>query len=367
MSITARAALLTEAPAEPHLVTDLVCADPGPGQVRVRVSHCGLCHSDLTIMDGVGPGLPIVLGHEAAGTVDAVGAGVSELAAGDKVMLSPFAPCGRCYFCVRGDHVLCVRTSMLSGLDPDGTSPLSRDGQLVYRGLGVGGFGEYTVVSHQAAIRLEEDVPPEVASVLGCAVQTGVGAVLNTAQVENGATVLVMGLGGVGASVVQGARLAGAAQIIVSDPVATRRDAVAAMGATAAIDPTEEDVVEVVGRLTGVGVDYAFDAAGDTALIEAGLNATRPGGTTVMVGAPPLEQSLTIPHAVLLLTQEKKLLASLYGSSNSHREVPRLIAMWRAGRLDLEALVTNHLPLADIGSAIADMRSARGIRTIISL
>ena len=367
MSKSMRGALLTEVPAEPQIVADLECADPGAGQVRVRVSHCGLCHSDLSVMDGLAAGLPVVLGHEAAGTVEAIGEGVAGLEPGDNVMLSPFAPCGSCYFCVRGDHVLCVEASMLTGLDPDGTSPLSHQGDLVYRGLGVGGFGEYTVVAQTAAVRLAEDVPLEIAAVLGCAVQTGVGAVLNTAGVEAGATVLIMGLGGVGASVVQGARLAGASRIIVSDPVPERRDLVASMGATDAIDPLATDVVEEVLRLTGVGVDYAFDAAGNTTLVETGLAASRPGGTTVMVGAPPLEQSINIPAAVLFLTQEKKLLGSLYGSGNSAREVPRLIGLWQAGRLDLESLITGRVPLDQLSRAIDDMRASRGMRTIISI
>jgi S-(hydroxymethyl)glutathione dehydrogenase/alcohol dehydrogenase len=361
------AALLSESPGDPVLATDVECADPGPGQVRVRVSHCGLCHSDLTIMDGVGPGLPIILGHEAAGTVDEVGAGVSRLESGDKVMLSPFAPCGRCYFCTRGDFVLCVESSMLTGRDPDGTTPLSRGGVPILRGLGVGGFGEYTVVSETAAVRLDEDVPLEMAAVLGCAVQTGVGAVLNTAQVETGATVLVMGLGGVGAAVVQGARLAGASRVIVSDPVPERRDAAAACGATDAVDPLTADVVAESHRLTGVGVDYAFDAAGRASLIEAGMSACRPGGTTVMVGAPPLEQSVTIPHAVLFMTQEKKLVGCLYGSANSQREVPRLIGLWRSGRLDLDQMITARVPLDQIQVAIDDLRASRGIRTVISI
>lgn len=366
---TMRAAVLEESGAGTVVVRDDVeCADPGPGQVRVRVTHCGICHSDLTTIESPGGPVPAVFGHEAAGVVDGVGPGVTRLVPGDHVMLSPFAPCGTCYFCVRDETTLCVEaSSMFAGTLPDGTSPLSCGGQMVYRGLGVAGFGQYTVVFESAAVRIDPDVPLEVAAVIGCAVQTGVGAVLNTARVEEGATVLVMGLGGVGISVVQGARLAGASRIIVSDPVAGRRDAAAHFGATDVIDPTTVDVVEEAKRLTGVGVDYAFDAAGAGPLVEAGLNATRPGGATVMVGAPHFSHGVNIPMAVLFLTQEKKLLGCLYGSSNSQREVPRMLALWRAGRLDLESMVSARRPLDEINAGLDDLRGGVGIRTVVEL
>ena len=363
-----RAAVL-EAGGQPlAVVDDVELADPGPGQVVVRVKHCGICHSDLTLVD-VGGLTPIVLGHEAAGVVEAVGAGVRRLAPGDSVMLTPLGPCGRCYYCVRDEPTICEEAqSFGSGLLADGTSPLSRGGALVYQGLGVGGFGELTLVPERNAVKIDPDTPLDVACLIGCAVQTGVGAVLNTAGVEEGATVLVMGLGGIGVSVVQGARLAAAARIIVSDPNAERRDAAANFGATDILDPGEVDVVARCRELTGgIGVDYAFDAAGVAALVESGLAATRAGGTTVMVGAPGVEQNVTIAPAVLHVVHEKKLLGSLLGSANSHHEVPRLIALWRQGRLDLESMISHRLDLDDINAGFDHLRAGRGIRTVLDL
>jgi Zn-dependent alcohol dehydrogenase len=177
-----------------------------------------------------------------------------------------------------------------------------------------------------------------------------------------------MGLGGIGISVVQGARVAGAARIIVSDPNAERRNAAAHFGATDALDPTHEDVVAACYQLTrGVGVDYAFDAAGHASLLETGLRATRRGGTTVGVGAPAAQQSLTIDPAVMLIVQEKKLLGCLFGSANTHREVPRLLSLWRAGLLDLESMISYRRPLSEINDGLDDLRAGRGIRTVLSL
>jgi Zn-dependent alcohol dehydrogenase len=196
-------------------------------------------------------------------------------------------------------------------------------------------------------------------------VQTGVGAVLNTARVEAGATVLVMGLGGVGLSIVQGARLAGAARIIAADPVAERRAAALRFGATDAIDPGATDVAMRTMELTGVGVDYAFDAVGRAHLIQTGVAASRNGGTTVCVGAAPMDEAIQVAPAALFTLTEKKLIGCALGSCNSVREIPRLLALWQAGRLDLESLITARRPLADIDRAFDDLRAARGIRTVL--
>jgi S-(hydroxymethyl)glutathione dehydrogenase / alcohol dehydrogenase len=362
-----RAALL-EAANEPFVIDDTVkIDDPGPGYVRVKVSHCGICHSDLTVTHHA-MATPIVLGHEAAGVVDAVGEGVTILAPGDSVVLTPIAPCGRCYFCVRGDAGLCVNNrDVLTNTFADGTTGLSRNGDKVYRGLGVGGFAEYVLTTETGAIRVPDDTPLDVVCVIGCAVQTGVGAVLNTAQVEPGATVLVLGLGGIGLSVVQGARAAGAAQIIASDPLAWRRQAAAEMGATTVLDPAADDVTAATRDLTGVGADYAFECAGVAALAAVGVEATRAGGSTVLVGAPGIDEKLELSPLVLFGISEKKLMGCFLGSCNSLRDIPRMIAMWRGGQLDLEALVTAHRPLDDINEAFADLGRGVGIRTVIDL
>jgi Zn-dependent alcohol dehydrogenase len=366
------------------VVDDITIRAPRPGQVRVAVSHCGVCHSDLSIADGVFPApLPIVLGHEAAGVVAEVGPGVTRLAPGDAVILTPAPPCGHCYWCVRGEAALCVdATGIVTNTFADGTTGLARGDTTVFRGLNLGAFAEEVVCAESAAVKVPRDVPLDVACVIGCAVQTGVGAVLNTARVPEGATVLVMGLGGIGLAAVQGARIAGAARIFASDPLAERRKAAEALGATDLLDPNADDVAVrvreatgvgadyVAGRVreaTSVGADYAFETAGRAALVAVGLAATRNGGTVVCVGAPPITEKIEIAPAALFAVTEKKLLGCILGSSNSLREIPRLVALWRAGRLDLEALITRRRPLAEINEALADLRAGRGVRTMLSI
>ncbi|MCG8590792.1 MAG: Zn-dependent alcohol dehydrogenase [Proteobacteria bacterium] len=364
-----RAAIL-EAVGSPLVVRDDVeLAAPTHGQVRVRVSHCGLCHSDLSVADGAFPApTPIVLGHEAAGVVDEVGAGVSGLAPGDTVVLTACPPCGQCPWCARGQTTLCREAvGIMTNTLPDGTTGLSRAGQTVYRGLNLAAFSEAVVAPAAAAVKVPSDVPLDVACVIGCAVQTGVGAVFNTAAVEPGATVLVLGLGGIGLSTVQGARIAGASRILVSDPVPERRDRAKSLGATDCLDPNADDVVAAVLDATGVGVDYAFETAGRAALVEVGLAAARKGGTIVCVGAPPIDEAITIAPAAAFAVSEKKLLGCLLGSVHSARDIPRLVDLWRAGRLDLEALVTQQRPLDEINEAMDDLRASRGVRTVLSL
>jgi Zn-dependent alcohol dehydrogenase len=364
-----RAAVL-EAAGEPVALRDDVdIEDPRPGHVRVRIRHCGVCHSDLSIADGLFPcPTPVILGHEAAGVIDAVGRDVEDLAPGDPVVLTPVPPCGTCYWCVRGEPGICRNVAMLqTSAFHDGTTGLSRGGATVFRGVGLGAFAEYVLSPATGAVKIPGDVPLDVACVIGCAVQTGVGAVLNTARVEPGATVLVMGLGGIGLSIVQGARVAGAARIIAADPVPARREAAGRLGATDVVDPGAEDVVGRTLELTGVGADYAFDAVGRARLVEDGLRATRNGGTTVAVGAAPMEDAITIAPAALFTISEKKLLGCTLGSCHAVRDVPRLLALWRAGRLHLESLVTARRPLGEINQAFDDLRAGRGIRTVLSL
>jgi 2-desacetyl-2-hydroxyethyl bacteriochlorophyllide A dehydrogenase len=365
-----RGALLEQSSSPLVVVDDIEIEDPGPGDVLVRVTHCGVCHSDLSIVDGTFPAFgPTVLGHEAAGLVERVGAGVRTLVPGDKVVLTPIAACDQCYWCLRGEYGCCVNASaVLTGTFADGRTPLARGGAPVFRGLGVGGFAEYVLTHESGAVRVADDVPLDVACVIGCAVQTGVGAVLNTARVPEGATVLVVGAGGVGIAIAQGARVAGAAAVIVSDPVADRRDAALRLGATHVVDPTTEDVVARAHDLSdGIGVDFAFEAVGAGALVEQCLWATRNGGTTVMVGAGGLDQNVTLAPAVVFMSSERKLIGSFLGSSHSRRDVPRLLALWRAGHLDLEGMITARRPIDEVNDAFADMRAARGIRTVLAL
>lgn len=365
-----RGALLEQAGQPLSIVDDLVIEDPRAGEVVVRVSHCGLCHSDLSAISGALPvPVPILLGHEAAGRVEAVGPDVTSLVEGDHVVLTPNPACGRCYGCLRGEPGTCVNMLGLVTFSlPDGTTRLTRGGEVVHRGLGVAAFAELVVTPETGAVRIPDDVPLDVACLIGCGVQTGVGAVLNTARVEEGASVLIAGLGGVGLSVVQGARVAGAAVIIASDGVAARREAARSFGATHVLDPTTDDVVAAARDLTeGRGVDYAFEAVGRAALVPQLVEATRAGGTTVLVGAPALDEQLDLGAAVLFGTFEKKLVGCLLGSGSSLREIPRLVGLWQGGQLDLESMVTARRPLDEINQACDDLRAGVGIRTVLGL
>jgi Zn-dependent alcohol dehydrogenase len=364
-----RAALLEPAKDSLVMVDDIDIASPGAGEVVVRVAHCGVCHSDYSYVNGTfPPATPVVLGHEAAGTVEEVGAGVTHLAPGDKVVLSPIACCSRCYWCERGEFGSCVNASAITtGTFTSGATGLSRRGDVILRGLGVGAFGERALVDANAAVKVADDTPLDVACVIGCSVMTGVGSVFNAAKVEPGATVLVMGLGGIGVAIVQGARIAGAERIIVSDPVAERRDAAERFGATDALDPNRDDVLTAVHELTGgIGVDYAFDAVGSKALVETGMWSCRNGGTTVIVGAAPIDQVVEVPSVVFMVS-ERKLIGTLLGGSNGQREVPRLLGLWRAGKLDLEGMITARRPIDEVNEAFADMAAGRGLRTVLNL
>jgi S-(hydroxymethyl)glutathione dehydrogenase / alcohol dehydrogenase len=351
-------------------VSSVEIEDPRPGEVLVKVTDCGVCHSDLSCLDGSFPAsAPTVLGHEAAGVVEAVGPGVTRLRPGDKALLTPLPACGQCYFCTRDQPTLCAEYSsaLFLATRKDGTSPLSRGGEMVYRGLGMGGWAEYVVLPQEGVVKVDDEVDLADACVIGCAVQTGVGAVLNTARVETGATVLVLGAGGIGISVVQGARLAGAAAIVVADPVAERRDAALRFGATHAIDPGSTDVTTFCMDLTSVGMDYCFEAAGQASLIEQGFAASRPGGTTVGVGAPPLDQGISIPMVSAFTASEKRFIGCLLGSVHAQRDIPRLLALAKAGRLDLAAMITDRYPLDDVEAAVDNLRQRRGLRTSLSI
>jgi S-(hydroxymethyl)glutathione dehydrogenase / alcohol dehydrogenase len=365
-----RAALLEASEKPLAIVGDVDIDEPRTGEVLVRVSHCGVCHSDLSLVNGTFPFVaPVVLGHEAAGVVDAVGAGVTSVAPGDKVVLTAIPVCNACYWCARGEYGCCVNAaSITTGTLADGRTPLSRQGLPVLRGIGLGGFAEYVITIETGAIKVAPDTPLDVACVIGCAVQTGVGAVLNTARVPEGATVLVAGAGGIGVSIVQGARVAGATKIIVSDPVGTRRDMAKSFGATDVIDPAADDVLTAVQQLTGgIGVDFAFDAVGAGPVIESCIWATRKGGTTVMVGAGGIDQAVTLAPPVMFTLTERKLVGCLLGSSNGRRDIPRLLDLWRAGRLDLEGMITARRPLAEVNEALADMTAGVGLRTVLTV
>lgn len=365
-----RAAVLKQAREPIEIRDDVDVIEPRAGEVRVNVKYCGLCHSDLGYVTGKAPLMgPMVPGHEASGLVESVGTGVSHLSPGDHVILTPAPPCGQCYYCQRGDHSLCVNAmGIMSGLLPDGTSGLSWNGQQVFRGCGVGALAEFVTLPATGAIKIDDDIPLDIACVIGCALQTGVGAVLNTAGVEPGATCVVMGLGGIGMATIQGARIAGASLVIASDPVAERRERALAFGATHVVDPASEDLAALVLEKTGgIGADYVFEAAGKAVLVEQGIQLSRMGGTTVMVGSPGFEENLTVSNVVVMQALQKKLCGCLLGSCNSLFEVPRLLRLWRRGLLDMESMITGRRPLSEVNEGFADLEASRGIRTVIEI
>jgi Zn-dependent alcohol dehydrogenase len=296
-----------------------------------------------------------------------VGSPTSQFSVGDHVVVSPVASCGRCAYCRRGEFQICVDSLALAfAMHPDGTTRLSRGGEIVYRGVGLGAMAEQVIVAESAAATIPAELPLDVACVIGCAVQTGVGAVLNQSGVAPGDSVLVMGAGGIGVSIVQGARIAGATRIIVSDPVEERRERAMSFGATEVVDPTHQDVVARCHELTEVGVDVAFDAVGHAQLVECGIGATRNGGTTMIVGAAPIDHVVGV-SLVGAMYGEKKLRGSLLGGCHAPRDIPRLVELWQRGLLDLESMVTARRPLDEVNLAVEDMRAGRGIRTVMSM
>lgn len=365
-----KAAVFEEVGRSIQIYNDIDIIEPRAGEVRVKVSYCSVCHSDLSVVDGSLPAFGhVILGHEAAGIVESIGDGVTRLQVGDHVVLTPVPYCGTCYFCIRGETTLCSNNmSLYTSALSDGNTGLSRNGEVIYRGLGVGAFAEYVITPVNGAVMIPSDIPLELACLMGCALQTGIGSVLNTAKVETGATVVIMGLGGIGISAVQGAKLAGAAIILASDPVAERRELARKLGATHVIDPINEDVIQRCQELTNyIGMDYAFETAGIAKLIETGIAVTRSGGTTVCVGAAPLDQGIEINPITLFTTLEKKLCGCLLGGCNSLLEIPRLLSLWKSGQVNLEEMVTNTRPLEEINEALDDLKAGRGIRTVLSI
>ncbi|HAQ05034.1 MAG TPA: alcohol dehydrogenase [Acidimicrobiaceae bacterium] len=363
-----KAALHEEIGKPLSVVNDVDLVGPKEGQVLIKTEYCGICHSDVSVMDSLDL-TPMILGHEAAGIVEEIGDGVTSVNKGDYVLMTPIGPCGNCEMCILNRYTLCERgQSFVFGTLPDGSTPFSWNESPVYQGLGVGGFAEYTVLEERNVVRVEKGIPLETVCLIGCGVQTGVGSVLNTAKVTAGSTVLVMGLGGVGLSVVQGARIAKAEKIIASDPVKERRSKALKLGATNVIDPDNDDLINAVMELTlGKGVDYAFDAVGNSELIALGLTVSKTGGSTVIVGAPPPDEELKFPSSLHLMMSEKRLLGSLLGSCNAQKDIPLLVEYWQRDLLDLNNMISQTYSLDNINSGIDDLRNSIGIRSVIKI
>jgi S-(hydroxymethyl)glutathione dehydrogenase/alcohol dehydrogenase len=340
-------------------VEEITLPEPAPGQVRVRLAASGVCHSDRSLARGimVQP-LPAVLGHEGAGRVVAVGDGVTGLAPGDPVVLNWAPACRECWWCRAGEPWLCARGSEAW------QQPYARlaDGTAAYPGLGTAAFAAETVVGAHACVPLPADIPLTEAALLGCAVLTGVGAVRNAARVRPGESVVVIGLGGVGLAAVQGARLAGADPIIAVDPVESKAGLARRLGASHVLTPGRSlgrQVRELVG---GRGADHAIECVGRAETIRAAWSATRRGGRATVVGLGPATDQVSF-NALEIGHFARTLAGCFYGNADPAVDVPELLEHWRAGRLDLAALVTEEIPLAEVGPALD--RLGTGARSVV--
>jgi Zn-dependent alcohol dehydrogenase len=352
---------------QPLIVEEVELAPPQAGEVRVRVAAAGVCHSDYHYMRGDLTGnLPCVLGHEGAGVVEAIGAGVARVAPGDHVVLLWRTSCGECEYCSSGRPNLCPVGAALrrTGRLFDGTSRLSKGGSEVFHFLGVSCFAEDVVCSERAVLTVPQGVPLQVAALVGCSVMTGVGAVVNTARVEPGSTVLIIGAGGVGLCAVMGAVLAGAARIIAADVNPAKLELATAFGATDIIDGSREDVVAAVQELSGGGVDYAFEVIGLAATVNQAVRALRSGGTAVAIGVAPQGAEALVPLGELV-SQEKTLKGSIYGSTRPQKDFPRLFDLYRRGRLPLDRLVTREWPLAEVNEAYEALLAGTVARSVL--
>lgn len=362
-------AAVFDEPNVPFKVETLDLESPRAGEVLVKVAAAGVCHSDWHLMTGATQhATPVVPGHEGAGIVEAVGEGVSRVKPGDQVILNWAPNCGSCFYCLHDRPSLCSTYvgPLWAGVMLDGTTRLSRNGQPVYHFSSVACFAEYAVVPQQCCLPVSPAVPLTVAALIGCAVTTGVGAVLNTARVRPGSSVVVFGVGGVGLSIVMGARLAGAGQIIAVDRTETKCDLALAFGATGAL-LAGADTNEAIRTLTeGRGADYVFEAIGIPAVQEQCLDAVRPGGLVVLVGISPMGSSTNLPGAIIA-RQEKTITGAYYGSANPARDFPLLVDLYLRGKLDLDRLVSKTYTLPQINEAYADMLSGEIARGVIVL
>ena len=307
----------------------------------------------------------MVLGHEAAGVVERVGAGVGRVRAGDRVILNFRPNCGWCDHCARGEPVLCNGSDSERWLLFDGTARLhTTAGRDLHHFARVASFAEYAVVPESGAVPVRADVPLDKAALIGCSVMTGVGAVVNTARVEAGSSVLVIGCGGVGLNCIQGAVLAGAARIIAVDMKANKLEYARQFGATDVLDASEGDTAARVLELTGGGVDYAFEAIGFSQTIVDCYESTRPGGTTVVVGMAPEDDMMTIP-ALSLPRTEKVLRGSWYGSARPWLDLPKMVELYMGGRLQVDPLVSRHYPLDEINEAYAALDRGDVARSVL--
>ncbi|WP_315070999.1 Zn-dependent alcohol dehydrogenase [uncultured Microbacterium sp.] len=355
-------------PQSPIEFVDVDLAPPRAGEVRVRIAAAGVCHSDLHVKRGEwDAAAPLVMGHEGSGVVTELGEGVTTLAVGDHVVLSWVPPCGECRYCRAGHEARCQKVATVVaplGVLFDGTSRLSLDGEPLHHYLGVSSFAEEVVVPASGAVKVRDDAPLDVIAVVGCAVATGVGAVLNTAAVEPGSTVVVIGCGGVGLNVVQGARLAGAERIIAIDVRPEKTQMALQFGATDRIDASLGDPVAQLRELIPDGVDYAFDAIGRTSTTEQSIQMLGLGGAAVIVGLPPTGARASF-EPLVLAEADQRILGSNYGSVRPSIDVPALVDRYMDGELKIDPLISGRRPLAEAAAALDDLETGSALRTLL--
>jgi S-(hydroxymethyl)mycothiol dehydrogenase len=344
---------------EPGRVEEIVLDDPGPGEILVRLRASGVCHTDLLLKQGRNPNFPFLLGHEGAGIVERVGPGVTRPAIGDSVILAWRAPCGDCRFCLKGRPYQCIASLTAPGRIRDSA------GGVLTPALGIGTFCTHTVVAARQVIIVPTDLPPEQLCLIGCGVMTGVGAALYAAAVEPGASVAVFGCGGVGTSVIQGARLAGATTIIGVDIVPDKLRWAQELGATHVLDARTGDVVARVREITGGnGVDYSFEVAGHPTTFEQALWCRDQFGTCVMIGGQQPESTVALPLDRLMRLRGA-LKVTIYGDCLPARDFPLLVEWYRTGRLRLDELITRTISLEETEEAFAAMERGETLRTVI--
>jgi S-(hydroxymethyl)glutathione dehydrogenase/alcohol dehydrogenase len=354
-----KAAVLTELNKDLEIRDDVGLTDLGPGEVHIKLVSSGVCHSDVSAQNGTIPsGMPCVLGHEGAGIVLEVGDGVADLAAGDHVILSFTPACRLCKACLRGQSNLC-ETMMQMAMTPH----FKIDGNLVSGFTGCGTFAEEMIVPQAAAIKVAEDVPLNVVSLIGCGVTTGVGAAINTAGIQPGSSVCVIGAGGVGISAIQGARIAGAAEIVAVDTVPGKLEMAKKFGATHGVTPDDLEgaKLEVTG---GEGFDYTLECVGHPTTIRTTYDVTRRGGTAVVVGVGRMDQKIEFT-AFELFYGDKSLKGSMYGGANVRVDFDRLLRLWKAGKLDLEGMISRRIKLDEVNEAFRAMQAGEVIRSVI--
>ena len=369
-----RAAVLTAigaappfAQTKPLAIEEVELAGPGHGEVLVKIAAAGLCHSDLSVINGDRPRpMPMALGHEAAGIVEELGEGVSDLKRGDHVVLVFVPSCGHCLPCSEGRPALCEpgAAANAAGTLLSGARRLSKNGQPINHLLGCASFAEYATVSRRSLVKINPELPLEHAALFGCAVLTGVGAVVNTARVRAGASTAVIGLGGVGLASVLGARAAGARHIVAIDLSDDKLALAKSLGATHTFNAGNPDCQEQVRAATGGGVEYAFELAGSVRALELAYKITRRGGTTVTAGLPPPTATFALP-AVNLVAEERTVKGSYIGTCVPSRDIPRYVELFQQGKLPVDRLLTGKLKLDDINHGFDLLHEGKAVRQVV--